>query len=103
MEENQARQRAAQDRLGLLLRNKKGSSMVEATIVFPLVILVVMAVILILAFLYNEVATSTKSHLALTEAMGRETETVWVYKNVPENIAVTQGRHLLKPCFFSKE
>lgn len=60
--------------------NKKGTSTVEAAIVFPLVILVVLALISILIFFYQLTESNVKMHLALRAESGRLSGTIH-YRN----------------------
>lgn len=53
--------------LGKRLNNKKGTTMVEAAIVLPLVILSVMALIYLLINIYSTVALQSHMHLLLRE------------------------------------
>jgi hypothetical protein len=55
--------------------NQKGGAMVEATLVFPIIILSLMAIIGILLFLYEEAATQAELHLVIRTEVGRQTGT----------------------------
>lgn len=57
------------------LSNKKGSSMVEAAIVFPFIILVVLVVITITIWLYEEEVSLVALHLNLWDQAQLEAET----------------------------
>lgn len=63
--------------------NKKGTSMVEAAVVFPLVILAVAALIQILVFFYQLTETNVKMHLALRAESGSISQTV-IYETAEE-------------------
>ena len=51
-------------------KSKKGSTMVEAAVVFPIVILAVMAVIYILIAMYGNVVTQAQIHTSLRKEVG---------------------------------
>ena len=55
--------------------NQKGGTMVEAALVFPMIILALMAVITILMFLFDEAATQAEVHLVIRTEAGRQTGT----------------------------
>lgn len=55
--------------------NQKGGAMVEATLVFPIIILSLIAVIGILLFLFEEAATQAELHLVIRTEVGRQTGT----------------------------
>lgn len=84
------------------VKSKKGSSMVEAAVIFPLVILAVMAVIFILVFLFQEVTYNSRIHVALNATMGSETETVETYKNVPAGIKPYKSVHGIGECYYAE-
>lgn len=82
-------------------RTKKGSAMVEAALVLPVVILTVMAVIYILVFLYNETAVRAKVHVAANAKMGDETGVSITKKHIPHGIGVTKGSALLGSAYYA--
>jgi hypothetical protein len=55
--------------------NKKGGTMVEAALVFPIIILSLMAIIMILMFLFKDAASLAGMHLALRSEAGHQTGT----------------------------
>lgn len=55
--------------------DQKGGAMVEAALVFPMIILTLMAVITILTFLFEEAATQAEVHLVIRTEAGRQTGT----------------------------
>lgn len=85
-----------------LKKNKKGSSMVEAALVFPMVVLTVMAVIFILVFMFQQVACNARLHLALNATMGRETGTVETYRNTPVNVKPYKAFHAISECYYAE-
>ncbi len=56
--------------------NKRGATMVEAALVFPLVILTVAALIHMLVFFYQLAETRANMHMALRAESGRISKTV---------------------------
>ena len=58
------------------MRSKKGGTIAEAAVVFPVVIFVVVMVIYILIVLYTQASTAARDHMALRKESGRLTETV---------------------------
>lgn len=60
----------------LLKGKKKGGTIVEAAMVFPLVILAVLTLIYILIFFYQVTETNVKMHLALRAESGKLSETL---------------------------
>lgn len=83
--------------------NKKGSAVVEAAVVFPLVIMTVVAVIFMLTFMFNEVAAQARMHVAVNAKAGRETETIFVYRNVPGSIKPYSGAGGTAKCWIADE
>lgn len=83
--------------------NKKGSTIVEAAVVFPLVIMTVVATIFILTFMFNEVASQAKMQVAVNAKMGQETKTVYTYKNVPTSIKPYSGQNGFISCYIADE
>ncbi len=60
------------------MMNKKGNSMVEATLVFPLIILVIGTIILFFVFLYQQVDAQVNHNIYLTRLSGEDTGTMEV-------------------------
>jgi hypothetical protein len=58
-------------------RSRKGAAMVEAAIIFPLVIAAVAAVIYIVTGLYESLSLQSSLHLALRKECGALSETVY--------------------------
>jgi hypothetical protein len=86
-----------------LLQSLPGTTMVEAAVVFPLVILSVAAVICILLFLFDETVTHARLHAAVRAASGKGTETVLVYRNVPGVIRTFADRRGMRPVQRAEE
>ena len=57
------------------MHRRRGSTMVEAAIVFPIIVLSVLTVIYILLSMYSQTVTSVKLHLELAEAAADESGT----------------------------
>lgn len=57
--------------------NKKGATMVEAALIFPLVIAGVMAVLYIVIGLYSSLSLQTSLHMALRKECGELSKTVY--------------------------
>lgn len=57
------------------LRRRRGSTMVEAAIVFPIIVLSMLTVIYILLSMYSQTVTSVMLHLELAEAAADESGT----------------------------
>ena len=55
--------------------DKKGSTIMEAAVILPLVIVSAVVVVVILSFLVKEIATETRLHNTVVITMGRETKT----------------------------
>lgn len=66
--------------------DERGTTMVEAAVIFPLVILASIAVVFILGYMYSQVHSNAKMHLALNDVMGSESETVFTKSKVPKGI-----------------
>lgn len=58
------------------MNNKKGTTMVEASMIFPLVIAAVMAVLYIVIGLYLSLSLQSSLHLSLRKECGESTQTV---------------------------
>ncbi len=56
--------------------NKRGAAMVEAAIVYPIVIIAMMTVLYLLMALYSTAASTAELHTALRQKAGNESETV---------------------------
>ena len=77
--------------------------MVEAAVVLPVIILSVMAVIYILIFVYNEVASSSKVHVAANAEMGKQTGVSITQKHIPHGVGVTEGNAPLGRAFYADQ
>ncbi|MBR0596367.1 TadE family protein [Sinanaerobacter chloroacetimidivorans] len=58
------------------LKTKKGAALVEASMIFPLVIAGVMAVLYIVIGLYSALSLQSNLHIALRQEAGKRSETV---------------------------
>ena len=59
------------------MKNKKGTTIVEASMIFPIVIAGVMAVLYIIIALYSSLSLQTSMHLSLRKESGELSETVY--------------------------
>jgi hypothetical protein len=59
------------------MNNKKGTTIVEASIIFPLVIAAVIAVLYIVIGLYTSLSLQTSLHLALRKQCGEDMQNVY--------------------------
>ncbi|MDD2190496.1 MAG: hypothetical protein PHV71_07535 [Eubacteriales bacterium] len=59
------------------IHNKKGSAIVEATMIFPLVITAVIAVLYIIVGLYLSLSLQSSLHIAIRNECGELSETVY--------------------------
>ena len=73
--------------------NKTGSAMVEAAIIFPLVILAVMTMVYLIINLYLEVTLNVRLHMELTEEAGKLSDTV-IYSDINNNGNLYSGNKL---------
>lgn len=67
---------------------RKGNAAVEAAMVFPLVILSVVALIYMMLYFYQQTETRAEMHIALRAENGRLTETVFYGKEPKEPFPV---------------
>lgn len=72
--------------------DKKGSTMMEAAVILPLVIVSAVVVVVILSFLVKEIATETRLHNTAVITMGRETKTC-ISKTEKLYSTATKGVH----------
>lgn len=86
-----------------MLRDKKGTTTVEAAVVLPLVILTLISVIIIMINMYCEIHSNVRNHLAVSEETGKISGTVRTYKNRPEGISLREGTHLFRKCVYGTE
>lgn len=76
--------------------NNKGSTIVEATVAFPIVILSLVAIITILIFMYTEATKVSNAHMELVAFAGKDTKTMIT------NIDTTSGKITEGIANFSK-
>lgn len=77
--------------------------MVEAAVIFPLVIMTVIAVVFMLIFMFHEVTAQARIQVAVNAEMGRKTETVFAYRNVPQKVSPYMGTRNFHPCWIADE
>ena len=56
--------------------NKRGSYIMEASLVLPVLIFAVITVVLIIMFFYSQMTQRSQMHIALRQEAGRQTETM---------------------------
>jgi hypothetical protein len=71
--------------------DQRGGAMVEAALVFPVIILALMAVITILTFLFEEAAKQAEVHLVIRTEAGRQTGT---FHGQPGSSSVTTDKSI---------
>lgn len=71
------------------IRSKKGTTMVEAAMIFPLVIAAVVAVLYIVINLYQSLSLQSSLHLALRKECGERSRTVYRLDEIKEYPAKT--------------
>ena len=86
-----------------VLKNHKGSVIVEASIYFPLVIAAVISVLYMAIGLYQSVILQTSIHMALREAVGERSGTVIRTDEFMDFNLVDQGVGLRKTISISEE
>jgi hypothetical protein len=78
------------------IRSKKGTTMVEAAMIFPLVIAGVIAVLYIVIGMYQSLSLQSSLHLALRKECGERTQTVYRMEEMQDFKAET-GRNGIRP------
>ncbi len=74
-----------------ILKSEEGSSIVEAVIVLPIVILAVLCTVAISTYLCNAVFTSVDMHKNMTRAAGEETQTRILEGAPKRDYAISDG------------
>ena len=64
--------------------NKKGNAIVESALIFPLVILTVMALIYMMVYFYGQLSDKVDMHIALRAEGGELCENMY-YKDIEDN------------------
>ena len=75
-----------------------GSTMVEAAVVFPLVIMVVMLLLSFMVYLFDETASAALVQRAVIREAGRSAGTFMVADEDPPDISVGMSTYNLKRC-----
>ena len=57
-------------------RSKRGSYIMEASLVLPILIFAVITVVLIIMFFYSQMTERSQMHIALRQEAGLQTETM---------------------------
>jgi hypothetical protein len=71
------------------IRSKKGTTMVEAAMIFPLVIAAVVAVLYIVIGMYQSLSLQSSLHLALRKECGERSQTVYRLDEIREYPVMT--------------
>ncbi len=77
------------------MRNKKGSYTVEATIVFPILILSIVTVVGIIVFMYKNVEANVATHISIIQELGLETETNAYFGKIPDGVNLETDKQLI--------
>ncbi len=80
------------------LSGTEGSTMVEAAVVFPLVIMVVMLMLSFMVYLFDETASAASVRRAVIREAGRSAGTFLVADEDPADISVGMSMYNLKRC-----
>ena len=72
-------------------KKRRGSTFVEAALVFPVCILAVVTVVYIMLFLYTEAATQAMVHVAANAGAGAKTDTVISSGHLPRGVAAYES------------
>jgi hypothetical protein len=72
------------------IRSKKGTTIVEAAMIFPLVIAAVVAVLYIVINLYQSLSLQSSLHLALRKECGERSQTVYRMDQIKEYPSMTE-------------
>ena len=81
------------------IKSRRGSTMIEAAVVFPIIVLSVLTVIYILLTMYSQAVSSAKLHLALCEAAADESECTLYGENYGELISIGTGNKTVSDMF----
>lgn len=81
-----------------LLRSRRGSSMVEAAVVFPVVILVLFAMIVAMVFLFEETQAAASVRKAVVRQAGLSAGTVQLLQADEAAVSVFSDIYRVKPC-----
>ena len=84
-------------------KSRKGTAMVEASIVFPLVICAVVALIYITVNLYLSLSFQTSLHMALRNECGEQTETVCRPAAEPKDYTYHDERYGLRLAILGED
>lgn len=77
--------------LTMTFKSRRGYAMVEAAIIFPLTVLVIVVLIFSLSTLYMHVYSSSALHLMLDTRAGEYSETFYISPEVDEDIRFDEG------------
>ena len=83
----------------VMRKKRRGSTFIEAALVFPVCILAVVTVVYIMLFLYTEAATQAMVHVAANAGAGAETDTVIVSEHIPRGVTSYGSSRRGLSCF----
>lgn len=75
--------------------NKKGSAVVEAAMVFPVMLLAVIAVLYMLIYFYNQVDKQVELHITLRSENGKICDNMYYENRICNNLSVYRKGALL--------
>ncbi len=78
------------------MQNKKGTAMVEAAIIFPVIIFTVVTLMYMTAGLYAQSVFNTALHMTLTSEAGKISDTV-SYNNSSKNTLMYYDKFIITP------
>lgn len=80
------------------LKERNGSTMVEAAVVFPIVILSLTVLIYGMLYLFDETAASSAVRRAVIREAGRKAGTVTMYNEGVSGVPVSSAVYGIRPC-----
>ncbi|MCI2061381.1 MAG: hypothetical protein LKJ83_01225 [Eubacteriaceae bacterium] len=86
-----------------MIRNRRGSAVVEAAVALPLVILAVITMIYVLLNMFCAVRSDVRLHVAVGESAGISSGTWYSYRNHPRDISTAGSRYMLRKCIYGTE
>ena len=81
-----------------VLREQRGSSMVEAAVVFPIVILVLFAMIMAMVFLFDETLAAASVRKSVIMQAGSMAGTAQLLQTEEASVPVITDIYRVKPC-----
>lgn len=84
------------------MNNKKGATLVEASLIFPLVIAAVMAVIYIIILIYESFSLQSSLHLFLRDQSSQLSDTIYREEEL-RNYEINHEFHSFRPIITGEE